>query len=76
LKKLLSNLTAACLLTSLPCDLVHAQEVSDPVMRELLTLDLTTLGIQVYTASRMPTSINMAPAVVTVITQDEIEDRG
>lgn len=57
----------------------NAQDSSntDPIMEELLSMDLAALGqLQVYTASRELTSIEEAPSVVTVITADEIRRRG
>ncbi|MEJ2426439.1 MAG: TonB-dependent receptor, partial [Candidatus Thiodiazotropha sp.] len=55
----------------------QAQEISDPGIRELLSLDLAALGgVQVYTASRELTSIEESPSIVTVITAEEIRRRG
>lgn len=51
--------------------------VTDPVMLELLDMELAALGsLQVYTPSRELTSIEKAPSVVTVITARQIERQG
>lgn len=55
----------------------HAQDITDPVMQQLLSLDLAALGdAKVYTASRESTSITDAPAIITVITAEEIRRNG
>jgi|GEM_PF-3317313 len=58
------------------CTNIYAQDYKDPVMQELLALDLSALGEQVYTANRELTSIEEAPSVVTLITAEQIERQG
>jgi outer membrane receptor for ferrienterochelin and colicin len=54
-----------------------ADSSSDKQILELLSKELAALGqLEVYTASRELTSIEEAPSVVTVITAEEIRQRG
>ncbi len=70
-------LCMVCVLATLTGAPAQAREISDPVIRKLLALDLEGLGkVRVVTAGRETTTILEAPVVVTVITAEDFKEWG
>ena len=65
------------LLLSSQASNAQSESATDPVMAELLSIDLAALGeLQVFTASRELTPVEESPSVVSIITAEEIKQQG